>query len=79
MINLSESKHERFKRVAESRTNKVLKLMELLGNCANKNNYEYTDVEAEKIISVLDVELYNLKQKFKQPHKKEKESFTLDK
>ena len=38
-------KRERFKKVAEQRTNKVLKMIELLGNCANTNNYEYTEEE----------------------------------
>ena len=34
---------ERFKRIAETRTNKLIDMIELLGNCSNRNNYEYTE------------------------------------
>ena len=35
-----ENKRDRFKRVAVTRTNKIITLIRLLGNCANKNNYD---------------------------------------
>lgn len=58
-------KKERFKKVAEQRTNKVLKMIELLGNCANTNNYEYTEEEVKKIFSAIDAQLNETKAKFK--------------
>ena len=36
-------KRERFVRVAESRTNKIIEMIRLLGNCSNKSNYEYDE------------------------------------
>lgn len=36
----NETKRERFIRIAEARTNKILEMMRLLGNCASTNNYE---------------------------------------
>lgn len=59
-----ESKNERFKRIAEARTNKIIDTMRLLGNCSNKNNYEYTKDEADKILKALEQELRDLKNKF---------------
>ena len=38
----NESKRERFVRLAEARTNKIIDMIQLLGNCANKSNYEYS-------------------------------------
>lgn len=60
----SEDKKSRFKRVAQTRTQKVLDMMELLGNCSNKNNYEYEEEDVKKIMKALDDELSILKKKF---------------
>ena len=37
----TETRSERFVRIAEARTNKIITMLQLLGNCANKSNYEY--------------------------------------
>jgi hypothetical protein len=63
---MAETKRDRFIRVAESRTNKIIKLFDLLGNCANKNNYDYTERDVRLIISTLENELKDLKEKFNQ-------------
>lgn len=59
-----EEKRDRFKRVAESRTQKILDMMELLGNCSNKNNYDYSEADVKKIVKALEDELSVLKKKF---------------
>lgn len=69
-------KRERFKKVAEQRTNKVLKMIELLGNCSNKNNYEYTEEEIKKIFNAIDSQLNETKSKFKNI-KEKNNKFTL--
>lgn len=74
---MKETKSERFIRVAEARTNKIIALMELLGNCANRNNYEYTDQEVATIMKTLDKELAALKAKFDQQSGKKRERFTI--
>ena len=73
----NESKRERFVRIAEARTNKILDMMRLLGNCASPANYEYTDEDIKKIFSALERELKNTKNKFLGVDSKE-ERFTLD-
>ena len=59
-----EDKRERFVRIAESRTNKILEQIRLLGNCSNKNNYEYTEEDVKKIFSVIESELKIAKSKY---------------
>ena len=59
-----ESKKDRFKRIAEARTNKAIDMIRLLGNCANKKNYDYSKDEVDKIIRVLESEIKDLKNKF---------------
>lgn len=59
-----ESKRERFIRIAEARTNKILEMLRLLGNCSSKSNYEYTDADIRKIFNALEKETRNTKNKF---------------
>ena len=70
-----ESKKEKFKRIAENRTNKILDMLELLGNCSNKNNYEYTDEEVKSIFSAIESSVKIAKMKFMD--KQEKNKFKL--
>ena len=70
-----ESKRERFKRIAENRTNKILDMIELLGNCSNKNNYEYTDDDVKSIFAAIDNSVKIAKMKFMD--KQEKNKFKL--
>ncbi|MFQ7119685.1 MAG: hypothetical protein ACLRPW_06590 [Intestinibacter sp.] len=59
-----KEKIERFKRVAENRTNKIIDLIRLLGNCANKSNYEYDEEDVKKIFSAIEAELKETKSKY---------------
>lgn len=59
-----QEKKERFKRVAENRTNKIIDQIRLLGNCANKSNYEYSDEDIKKIFAAIEVELKETKSKY---------------
>jgi len=60
-----KNKRDRFLTVAQYRTNQTLKYIRLLGNCSNRNNYEYSDMEVNRIFSAIDDELRNIKIKFK--------------
>lgn len=48
-----EDKRERFERLAEKRTNAVLKKLDILANCANRNRYEYDEEDIEKIFKTI--------------------------
>jgi ABC-type Fe3+-hydroxamate transport system substrate-binding protein len=69
---MNNSKNERFKRIASARTNKILEQIRLLGNCANKNNYSYSEEEVKKIFAAIESELKATKSKFNDNHGKEK-------
>ena len=71
-----ESKSDRFIRIAEARTNKIINMIRLLGNCANKRNYDYTDDEVKKIFSTLENELRIAKSKYVEAEATDKK-FTL--
>ena len=60
---MNESKTDRFRRVAEARVNKIIKMIRLLGNCSGTGVYEYTDTQAAYIFSALQSELDKAKQK----------------
>lgn len=57
-------KKENFKRIAESRTNKILAMIELLGNLSNTSFYEFNEEEIEKIFSTIQESLNNQRNKF---------------
>lgn len=61
------SKRARFKRLAEYRTNEVLKRIKVLGNCHNRSTYDYTEEEVNKIFSVIEKQLKETKSKFTFP------------
>lgn len=59
-----ETKKERFIRIAENRTNKIIDMIRLLGNCANENTYEYNEKDIIKIFTTLERELKVARSKF---------------
>ena len=73
-----ETKRERFVRLAEARTNKILDMMKLLGNCSSKSNYEYSDEDVKKIFNALERELKETKAKFQGQGDSRDERFKLD-
>lgn len=59
-----ESKHQRFRRLAVSRGDRILREISLLGNLANRRNYDYTEEEIRKLFFTIDAELKECKAKF---------------
>lgn len=66
-----DQKRERFKRLATQRTNIVLKRLKVLGNCANRSAYTYTEEEINKIFSEIERRVREIKSKFHFPKNKE--------
>jgi len=64
-------KRERFVSLAESRVNKAIKDIRLIGNLSNKNNYVYGDSEAQAIFRALEQEMKALRSRFNQSSKKD--------
>ena len=70
----NENRRERFRRLAAARTNAALQKLKVLGNCANRQAYEYTEDEVEKIFATVDKYLKSIKSKF---HFPKEEKFKL--
>ena len=66
-----DQKRERFKRLATQRTNIVLKRLKVLGNCANRSAYSYTEEDINKIFLEIERRVRETKSKFHFPKNKE--------
>ena len=64
MANSDNVRRDRFKRLAAQRTNIILKRLKVLGNCANRSAYEYSEEEVSRIFSEIEKRLREIKGKF---------------
>lgn len=64
MADKKETPNEKFLRIAESRTQKIIDMIRLLGNCSNQYVYEYSKKDVEKIFSAIEYELNMAKKKY---------------
>lgn len=78
MGNIQETKRDKFVRLAEARTNKIIDMLQLLGNCSNTSAYDYTQQDVEKIFGAIENELKEAKKKFNKIESKKSSRFTLD-
>ena len=62
--NSRDSKADTFRRLASQRTNAVLEKLRILGNCANRGLYEYTEEDVRKIFRAIEAEMKRTKAKF---------------
>ena len=72
-----ETKRDKFVRLAEARTNKIIDMIQLLGNCSNVNAYDYTQQDVDKIFGAIETELREAKKKFNKVEAKKSSRFTL--
>jgi hypothetical protein len=72
-----ESKNERFKRLAEARTERALYSIRLLGNLSNRSIYDFSDAEVRKIFKALETELELSREKFTRSRSKRRQGFSL--
>ena len=63
-INNNETPAERFKRVAEARTNAVLDKIRILGNLSNRQIYSYSEEDIDKIFSAINKQIKEVRAKF---------------
>ena len=58
------TRRERFEKVAAKRTQKLLDMIDILGNCSNKSNYEYSDEDIRKMFAAIENKTKNTKALF---------------
>jgi len=64
-VNNNETPEERFKRVAEARTNAILDKLRILGNLSNRQMYSYSEEDINKIFSAINEKVREVKSKFR--------------
>lgn len=73
----SETKRARFVRLAEARTNKIITMLRLLGNCSSPVTYEYTQADIHKIFKAIDDAAADAKRRFNKHEGGINKPFTL--
>lgn len=61
---MTNERTEKFEKIAERRVTEAVKKLRLIGNLANKRNYSYTEKHVKQIISALEGEMKDLRNKF---------------
>lgn len=64
-LNMNKEKQERFYKVAELRTNKIIQGIRTLSKCSKLNCYEYTEHQVARIFKIFQEELDKAKELFK--------------
>ncbi|MCG2700236.1 hypothetical protein L6274_04235 [Candidatus Parcubacteria bacterium] len=63
-MNKGETKNDRFKRIVTKRTNNILNKIRVLSNCSNKNSYNYTFDEVNKVFNTIEKATREARNKF---------------
>lgn len=71
------SKREKFRELAEARTNRAMEAIARLGNLSNKQLYEWEEAEIKKIMKALRDSVSDVEQRFASPKMKRSGGFTL--
>lgn len=71
------NKREKFVRLTQARMERAIKDLRLIGNLSNRGNYEYSDADVAKIMTVLESELRELRARFKTGYTKNEITFKL--
>ena len=60
----TRDKASKFVELANKRVNKAMKDLQLIGNLSNRQNYEFSEEQAKRIIKALQIEVDAVKQSF---------------
>jgi hypothetical protein len=70
-------KRERFRTLAEARTNKAIEAITRIGNLSNRQIYEFEDAEVRKIVRALKEAVSAVEARFESPRGKSGGGFKL--
>lgn len=73
----SRDKRQKFVNLAEKRTSNALQAIRIIGNLANKSNYEYSDADIRRITKTLEQEVKDLRTRFETSGTKSRPEFKL--
>ena len=75
----AKDKAQSFERIAERRVTQAVKLMRLIGNLANRRNYTYTEEQVRQVVETLELEVKQVKARFRQETSTHPEGFSFRK
>ena len=67
-------KRKRFEKVAGKRVQFIIDKLDLLGNCSNRSNYEYSEEDVRKMFSAIKTRTKQVETLFKEELKKQNKS-----
>ena len=73
----TRDKRKKFVDLAEARTSKAMQSIRLIGNLANKSNYDYTDADVQRIAKALEQEIRDLRTRFQTSGTRSRPEFRL--
>jgi ABC-type Fe3+-hydroxamate transport system substrate-binding protein len=73
----TRDKSSKFIELANKRVNRAIKDLQLVANLANRQNYEFTDDQAKKIVKALQQELDAVRQSFQATTDPSRNAFKL--
>ncbi len=77
MAKEESAKHEQFRRLAESRTNKALDAIGRISNLSNRSLYAWEEAEVEKVVEALRDAVSEVEARFASPKVKPGAKFKL--
>ncbi len=72
---MNETKRDKFIRLAEARTNRIIDTLQLLGNLSNTGAYEYTKKDIDQMFKAIEEAMSETRNKFNKTESKEKKKF----
>lgn len=74
----SETRRDKFVRLAENRTNKIIDQLGLLGNLSNSSVYEYSQKDVNKMFKAIEDAMSESRKRFSKQNEKEQKRFSFD-
>ncbi len=74
---MEETKREKFIRLAEARTNRIIDTLQLLGNLSNTGAYEYTKKDVDQMLKAIEEAVADTRSKFAKAEIREKAKFSF--
>lgn len=72
------AKRQRFEKIAGNRVQRVLDTLQLLKNCSNRNNYEYSESDVEQMFTEITKALKEVRATYaRELNKTNKQGFTF--
>lgn len=68
-------RRQRFEKIASKRVQKILEDINVLSNCSNRNNYEYSEADVKKMMGAIRAQLKQLEMAFSDQKGNGKQTF----